>query len=157
MKYAAQTKVTVEKSKAEIEHTLVRYGASQYLSGWDGDTAYVVFRMNERMYKFQLEMPMKKDFEMTPAGKYQRSQDDMLKAWEQACRQRWRSVALIVKAKLEAIELGYSNFEQEFLANLMLPDGTTVGEAITPKIEEAYRTGGMPELLPWTEWPRKGD
>jgi hypothetical protein len=30
MKYAAQTSVSVEKSRAEIERTLVRYGATKY-------------------------------------------------------------------------------------------------------------------------------
>ena len=35
--------------------------------------------------------------------------------WEQACRQRWRALALVIKAKLEAIDAEISTFEEEFL------------------------------------------
>jgi hypothetical protein len=72
-------------------------------------------------------------------------------AWEQACRQRWRALALVVKAKLEAVECGISTFEEEFLAWMMLPDGSTVGDRMLPQLETAYRTGQMPPLLPWNE------
>jgi hypothetical protein len=35
MKYANQTTVTEARSRAEIENLLTKYGADQYLSGWD--------------------------------------------------------------------------------------------------------------------------
>ena len=34
-RYASRTTVTVERSKAEVEHILRRYGADQFLHGWE--------------------------------------------------------------------------------------------------------------------------
>jgi len=52
------------------------------------------------------------------------------------------------KAKLEAVEAGISVFDEEFLAHIVLPDGRTVGQFMTPQIEEVYAHGRMPTLLP---------
>ncbi len=54
---------------------------------------------------------------------------------------------LIIRAKLEAVESRITTFESEFLANLVLPDGGTVGEWLSPQIDEAYATGRMPPML----------
>lgn len=69
-------------------------------------------------------------------------------AWEQACRSRWRALYLIIKAKLEAVDSGISTIEREFLYDIVLPDGKTVGEYMAPQIEAAYTTGEMPPMLP---------
>jgi hypothetical protein len=66
-------------------------------------------------------------------------------------RQRWRALALVIKAKLEAVEAGITIFEEEFLAHIVLPDGRTAGEYMVPQIEESYRTKQMPPLLPMLE------
>ena len=64
-------------------------------------------------------------------------------------RQRWRALALIVKAKPEATETGITTFEEEFLSYIVLPDNQTVGECMLPQIiEEAYQRGEMPRMLP---------
>ena len=65
-----------------------------------------------------------------------------------ACRQTWRALALVVKAKLEAVDAGITVFEEEFLAHIVLPDGRTVGQFTLPQVESAYLTGKMPKLLP---------
>ena len=51
---------------------------------------------------------------------------------EQACRQRCRALLLIIRAKLEAVESGMTTLESEFLANILLPDGGTVGQWLSP-------------------------
>ncbi len=51
----------------------------------------------------------------------------------------WRWVAVIA---------GISTIETEFLVNIVLPDNTTAGEWMLPQIDQAYRTGEMPPLLP---------
>jgi len=68
-------------------------------------------------------------------------------AAEQACRQKWRALSLVVKAKLEAVESGITTFEDEFLAHIVLPNGQTVGEQALPRVREAYATGGNVPLL----------
>jgi hypothetical protein len=54
----------------------------------------------------------------------------------------------VIKAKLEAVESRIAEFESEFLANIVLPDGQTVGKFMQPQVEKAYKTGKMPLLLP---------
>lgn len=34
------------------------------------------------------------------------------------------------------------------MANIVLPNGRTVGEEVKPRIASAYQTGDMPPLLP---------
>ena len=55
---------------------------------------------------------------------------------------------MIIKAKLEAVESGISTVEREFFYDVVLPDGKTIGEWMAPQLEEAYRTGSMPPMLP---------
>ena len=58
---------------------------------------------------------------------------------------------MVIKAKLEAVECGISCFEQEFMANIVLPDGKTAGDFMLPQIARAYATGIMPPMLPMLE------
>lgn len=155
MKYAAQTSVSCESSKAEIERTVRKYGATGFASGWKGDTIAVIqFEMGGRRILFRLTMPDKAEFACTPIRQTQRSARDQLAAWEQGCRQSWRALALVIKAKLEAVETGITVFEEEFLAHIVLPNGGTVGEFILPQIAVVYKTGRMPALLPGLESER---
>ncbi len=150
MAYAESTSVSVESSKAEIERTLQRYGADQFMHGWTNYQAVVSFKMNERHIKFLLTLPDRNDaqFQKTPTGK-KRTANQVEKEYEQACRQRWRALNLVIKAKLEAVAAGISAFEDEFMANIALPDGSTVGEFMRPQIAQAYETHNMPQLLPF--------
>lgn len=147
--YAAETTVTPDRSRAEIERTLQRYGATGFLYGWKGDQAVLGFEMNGRQLRFTMALPDPQTdaFQKTPTGK-RRTPKAAQDAWEQATRQRWRALALVIKAKLEAVESGIATFEEEFLAHIMLPSGQTVGQWMIPQVESAYLTGQMPALLP---------
>jgi len=144
-RYAAETKVTVEKSRAEVESTLRRYGADGFRYGWadrDGKRIeQIEFTATDRLIRFTLVMPSKDDleFKTTPTRGHRRSEKSALQAWEQACRQRWRALALAIKAKLEAVECGISEFEQEFMAHVVDPiTGRTMGDLILPQIAQRY-------------------
>ena len=154
MAYAENTSVPVDKSKAEIERILQRYGADQFMSGWDLERAVVGFRMNGRQIRFIVQLPDRNDdeFQFTPGRRTKRDKSKAYSAWEQACRQRWRALALVIKAKLEAVEAGITVFEDEFLAHIVLPDGQTVGEYMRPQIAIAYEKGSMPNLLPYDQY-----
>lgn len=145
-RYAENTKVASRASRDEIERTLARYGADGFMYGWADDSAIVAFRMNNRHIKFVLPLPARADFEKTPTG-LERSQERRNAAHEQASRQRWRALALVIKAKLEAVEAAIVSFESEFLAQIVLPDGKTVGEVMVPQVGIAYDSGDMPPLL----------
>lgn len=153
--YAAKTTVPVENSRVEIERTLTRYGAESFVYGWDQRGALVEFGHQGRRIRFILPLPDKtsKDFTEYTRGTalkttHRRTPEAAQKEWEQACRQRWRALALAIKAKLEAVEAGISEFEDEFLANIVLPDGSTVGAFVRPQVAIAYANGSMPALLP---------
>jgi hypothetical protein len=146
MAYASQTSVSAEKSRYEIENVLARYGADAFMYATQDDKAMIQFRAHGRLVKFMLTLPDRRDdeFVMTPAGRNCRSDADALKQWEQACRQKWRALLLVVKAKLEAVDAGIAIFEDEFLAYTVLPSGDTVAEWIQPQVDEAYAKGVMP-------------
>lgn len=155
-RYAENTDVSSSRSRDEIERTLARYGADQFLYGWQEGSALVGFRMAGRQVKFILPLPGRDEHRFTHHARGPRTADAAAKEWEQAVRQRWRALALVIKAKLEAVESGISVFEDEFLANIVLPDGQTAGSWMRPQIDEAYRVGVMPALLPMLPAPTSG-
>lgn len=144
--YASSTEVPAERSKAEIEKTLRRYGADQFMSGWKEGFAVVGFIMNARQIRFTLPLPRLQDFAKTVTGAG-RSQSSQTAAYEQAVRQRWRALALAIKAKLEIVDAGIKTFEQEFLSDIVMPNGKCVGEWMVPQIKAAYETKKMPPLM----------
>src|SRR3712207_3164132 len=101
-RYAANTEVSSSRSRDEIERTLERYGADQFLYGWQEDNAVVGFRMQGRQVRFVLPLPSKSEKRFTEHSRGLRSPEAAHKEWEQAVRQRWRALALVIKAKLEA-------------------------------------------------------
>ena len=148
-RYAADTSVSQDRSRSEIEATLKRYGATSFMYATEDTRAMIGFRLADRMVKFLLPMPDPKarEFTHTPARGTLRSPAEAEKAWEQAGRQRWRALALVIKAKLEAVAAGITTIEDEFLAHTVLPDGQTVGEFMQPQIAIAYERGSMPTTL----------
>jgi hypothetical protein len=149
-RYAENTSVSSEKSRAEIEAILRRYDADQFMYGWGASEAVLAFRARGRNVKFVLPLPDRRsrEFTHTPERGLERSPAQVEAAYEQAVRQRWRALALVIKAKLEAVEAGITEFEDEFLAHILLADGSTVGQWARPQIAYVYEQGGMPELMP---------
>ncbi len=151
--FAANTTVSVAKSRAEIEDLVSRYGATTFASAIQPGRAVAMFEMQGRRVRLALPLPDKTSQEFThyrPGNGHTLKLRDpaaIEKVYEQACRQRWRALALVVKAKLEAVESGIASFEQEFLAYIALPDGGTVGDFMVPQVALAYQTGNMPPLL----------
>ena len=148
MRYAQNTSVSSERSKAEIERLLTRYGATSFASGWQNDQAVIQFHMSERRLKFVLPLPSKMTKEFTHSKRGPRGERKAYTLWEKATRQRWRALALVVKAKLEAVETQIASFEDEFMAHIMMPDGKTVAEHARPMIAQAYKSGKVTALLP---------
>lgn len=153
MSYAANTTVPVEKTRAEIEKVLHRYGARSFGYAAKEDGASIYFEAHQRRVVFKVTLPKRDDTRFTHyrrsswGAMSRRSTDAAFKLWEQACRTKWRALLLVIKAKLEAVESGITSFEEEFLAQIMLPDGTTVAEAVKAPLNYAYEHGRMPNRL----------
>jgi len=76
-----------------------------------------------------------------------RSEASAEAAWLQECRRRWRCLVVMLKAKFAAVESGIATFQDEFLANLVLPSGETVGDWAARDIAPAIAEGRMPTRL----------
>ncbi len=148
-RYAADTSVSSERTRAEIETTLRRYGATSFMYSSSPDRAVVAFEASGRRVKFELPMPdpSSREFTHGPQKDLPRTPAQARDAWEQACRSRWRALALCIKAKLEAVEVGITVFDAEFLAHIVLPGGETVAQRAIPAIDEAYAGRPLPPLL----------
>lgn len=110
----------------------------------------IQFQADNRRIMFVLELPDPNHPDFTRFrgilhGRELSKQESYAK-WEKAGRQKWRCLALVIKAKLEAVESGIATFEDEFMANIVMPDGKTVGTHMRPKIEAAYQSNKMPAL-----------
>lgn len=149
-RFAESTTVTPERSQAEISETLRRYGANGFMFGWEDDKAMIAFKAHGRHIRFVLALPSPSDpeFKRTEGGRARTDKAVVTKAYEQEVRRRWRSLALAIKAKLEAVSTGIASFEEEFLAHIVLPDNSTVGDRVIAEVEAAYSSGvAAPRLL----------
>lgn len=150
MSYAENTTVAPEKSEAEIKILMRKYGAVDFVSGYVGGEVVIVFTAKERRVKFRVVMPQpnEKRFTHHKDGRSQFSDKQKADRYEQEIRRLWRALLLSIKAKLETVESGIETFEHAFMANIVMPDGRTVGEHVTPQIAESYASGRrMPLML----------
>lgn len=142
-KYAAGTEVSIAKSREEIEKLLRNYGATSFMYGSQGDRAAVMFELKGRQYRMEVKYPPLRSFERS-----RRTDTQVIAAYEAEQRRRWRSLALVIKAKLEAVNSDITTIEEEFLAHTVMPNKQTVSQWLEPQIREIYATGKMPPLLP---------
>lgn len=133
-KYAADTRVPVAKSRDELYRTLARYGATETLLHEMERGLRVGFIVNGLRVAFPFELPHRDDCETAAA-------------YERELRRRWRVLILVLKGKFESIENGAESATAAFLPYLILPDGSTVGEDVLPRVRDAYRSGTMPTTL----------
>lgn len=154
--YAEGTSVSVERSRSELESVLTRYGASRFGSMSETDRALVLFEFKGRRVVFILPLPDKAKF--STRMRYSRmvptSPEEQGKMWEQACRERWRALVLVVKAKLEAVRSGITTFEDEFAMHFVMPDGRRLRDTLLPALETTLASGKLPPLLGLPEPPR---
>ena len=137
--YAKNTTVSADRSKAEIERTLIRYGVDEFFYGRSATTgAAIGFTFKGRAIKLDVPLPDRQEYKANKTGDAN---------WEKECRRVWRVLLLWIKANLEVVDLGRITFEDIFLAQTCLPDGSTVGQTIQEKINVMATDGRMPKLL----------
>ena len=154
-RFAEGTEVPSSKSKVELDLLLEKHGASQRGIFEEAGRGVVMFTMQGRQIRLTVTLPRIEAFlhpKDEPRGWW--SWDDKRKeAWarpklEQASREAWRRLLLVTKAKLELVLDAGGSIESEFLANVLLPDGRTVHEALGPQLADSYQSGNMPPMLP---------
>jgi hypothetical protein len=148
MSYAAQTEVSVDKTQVEIQQMLRKYGAKSFAFGEESGKGIVMFEAGGKRVRFVLPLPdpNAREYTHTESRGWRRNPEEARKAWEQGCRSRWRALLLNIKAKMEAVAIGITTFEEEFLAHIVI-NGRNVGDVLIPQIEEMTRTGNHGPLL----------
>ena len=117
---------------------LDRYGVDAFMYGRSAAGAGVGFTFKGRTVKLNVPLPKRDDFTPNRTGEL---------AWEKECRRLWRVLLLWIKANLEVVESGLITFEDVFLAQTCLPDGSTVGQSIQEKVGKMAASGQMQKLL----------
>lgn len=150
MGYAAHTAVPVDRSRAEIERTLMKYGATRFGTMMEPTGASIYFEVNGRQIQLRVPMPPRDDKQFARARRSSwravaTSERD--KRYEQEFRRRWRVLLITVKAMLEAVDSKVLTFDQAFLAHVVVP-GTakTVGDYLVPRLD-AIQANGVRALL----------
>lgn len=144
--FASGTTVPVERSRAEIERLLVKYGATAFTSAWDAAKATIGFAVKGWHVRFELVYPDRKE----PRFR-RRTPADTDKVFDAEVRRLWRSLSILLKAKLDCVQSGITTFEREFLADLVIPGQSgTVGQIAIPQLAAARKNShvdGTPHLL----------
>ncbi|MEM6704652.1 MAG: hypothetical protein AAF690_18175 [Acidobacteriota bacterium] len=150
MAYAENTTVPAEKSRAEIDALVHKYGATSFsymTEKQEGrELAAIMFSMENRYVRFVMPLPSRDDPQFWRHSRGRRTPEAARKQWDTAVRSSWRALLLAIKAKLESVERDISTFEQEFLAHIVMPDNRTLGEHVIPLVGQAYASGQMPNL-----------
>lgn len=140
MTYARGTDTSPEKSRVEIEKLLVKMKATQHGVGFDNEKgeAIVQFTIEKRQVAFRVAMPKREQFNKMKRGYYPTS-SKVDELWQQAVREKWRALLMVLKGKFVAVETGVESFEQAFFYHLQLPQGGTVGEHVMPAYRDALQ------------------
>lgn len=151
--FAEKTSVPVWKTKVEIEALLNKQGAEQFLIAGESSRGVIQFRAKGRLVKFEVVLPdaTAKEFIYMPGSSYRkRTIVAARNAYEQACRQKWRALLLVIKAKLEAVESKITTFDEEFYPYIVMPgaNGKTVFELTSDRVAAAYQSNQAVPLLP---------
>lgn len=134
-KYAQDTSVPVERTRAEIEKLLEKHGAKSFVYGTTEAQIMIVFEMKSRRLRFLVPM--------LALNKSKSNEKEVAKEK----RRRWRSLLLLIKAKLEAVASEIVEFDAEFLAHLVVSGNTTVGDRWTAEAVSMISRGELPPLL----------
>lgn len=144
MAYAENTTVPVEKSLTEIVTLIKKAGGARIAQMEDMDALAVQFFLSERMLRFRVPVPTAEAMPLRDNGN-NRYTDIPLAARKKKAdairRQRARALLLVIKAKLESVESGVETFDEAFLPNIVMSDGSTVWERIGEPLALEYQSG----------------
>jgi len=149
MAYGANTEVPFARSVSEIIGLLKKAGADQIAQIDTRQGFDLMFTMADRLVRFRVLFP-----DAAAIQKLCGPRQDPARVAEQWRRQRGRALLLVIKAKLESVESDVETFEEAFLANVVMADGTTLYERVKQPIALEYQTG-KPNLQ-MLEGPARG-
>lgn len=167
LKYAEGTAVSVVKSQQEISALLQRVGAHPIGFQFHDDHAVVAFTLSSKVPQstavgepkrpdvekkthvmMRLELPKRSAYAKKKVRGWMHdcTPEEQGKRWEQACRERWRALALTLKAKLVSVESKVETVEEAFLAHMVVNDAgrsRRFGEVIVEQMISHQNGGGQ--------------
>lgn len=124
-KFAQGTNVSPEKSQMQISKILRDFKCSGVMMGYEADRNFIGFVHGN--VQVRLFSPITKS--------------------ETENRRRWRVLRIVIQSKFEIIQCGIKTFEEEFFADIVMPNGKTVSEMALPAVTKAITSGTMPTNL----------
>lgn len=128
-RFAETTSVPVGRTKDHIEKELRAYGCTGFGILQENGRAQVTFKISlgaaDRVIRISISLP--------DDAAIQSERDAA-----QENRRIWRSLFMVVKAKLESVASGIETFDEAFLPHILIPgpDGLkTAGERLIPQLE----------------------
>lgn len=126
-KYAKNTSVPVSRTIDAIDKEVSRFGAESFGTFRNGGKVVCMFQVDGVTYRYETS-----------------DSDD-----EKEQRRLWRCILATIKGKLIAVSEGISTFEEEFVSNIVMPDGKLLKEHLLPQLQKAINSGSMNvKLLP---------
>jgi hypothetical protein len=149
MPYAVKTDVPVQRTIAELDLLLQKYGATGFAFGRDDTQGLttVQFRIADRTCRFMVEIPRGEQFRLTSTGRW-RSVPQAEQAAQAEFRRRWRVRFLLIKALLVAVDEDAVTLTEAFLPHMLLAGGQTVAEWAEPQLADGAAELG-PLLRGW--------
>lgn len=147
MAFAEKTEIAFEKSVGEIMAMLRNSGADQFGQFEQRDGFAIQFAKESRLIRFRVKFPTLDDMPTHTAQKHVIPDDQRRKKLEQGRRQRGRALMLVIKAKLESVESEVETFEEAFLANVVMADGSTLYDRVKEPIAIEYKSGVAAPLM----------
>lgn len=122
--YAYNTQVKPEKSIEEIKRNLKKYGCQgyQYTEHPDSNEKAIRFYIPTPQGRLLIHIEIPEIHEKKKSGKTEYLENES-----------FRALVLIIKAKLNLVELG-EPIEEVFLLNMVTPDGKLLKDVITPDL-----------------------
>ena len=152
-RYARGTRVSTDRSEAEIKRTIRRYGGDDIVTGMSTRLGMCFVQFTHCDLPIEIRVPLpdyhSDRFWKTPSGKRRRTEEAARAEWEKACRQQWRVLLLLIKANLEAVENEVLEAHEVWLPWLILPNGRTVIATIKPGMDRLLKSGELPKALPF--------
>ena len=119
MRYARNTHVPVDRSRAALQRTVEAYGGDQYTFGCDNAAGKALIGFKFDKYRVRIDLPIPRKETYSSETRYQAD-----------LRQAYRVFLLVLKAKLESVDAGIQTFEKEFFPHLLMENGSTVYENV---------------------------
>lgn len=152
-RYAEGTSVPMERSRVEAEKTLVRYGASGFAYSWEHREQALPLPLHHPWCPLRSNPSNPRPPHCTCGRPKTIARQVVIVGFKMKTEGGERRVQLEVPmpheleagSKAKAVASGISTLEAEFLANIVMEDGRTIGAAIVPRLSEAVAGG---RLLP---------